>query len=163
MRTYRAIITKRDTRAYQDRPVDEDTLRKILTAGRMAGSSKNGQPCRFVVMRDRESIKALAGCGQFTTPMLGAPLVVAILLEPEGRPFDAGRAGQNMMLAAWEEGVTSCPVAVQDAECGRKTLGAPEGWHVAMVITMGYPTPGSPMSRGAKRLSLDELVHWEKW
>jgi len=80
MDTYHTIISKRDTRAYTDKPVPEETLRRILTAGRMAGSSKNGQPFRFVVLRDREKIKALAACGQFTGAMAAAPLVIAIVL-----------------------------------------------------------------------------------
>jgi nitroreductase len=163
MDAYKAIISKRDTRAYEDRPIPDDLLQRILTAGRMAGSSKNGQPLRFVVMRDRENMKRLARCGQFTGPMQSAPLAIAILLQEDGRPFDAGRAAQNMMLAAWSAGITSCPVAIQDVDCGRDALGAPTEYHVAMVLTMGYPTPGQPLSRGQARLPVDELVHWERW
>lgn len=163
MDTYRTIVSKRDTRAYEPRPIPEDVLQRILNAGRMAGSSKNGQPVRFVVMRQREQIMRLAVCGQFTTPMHTAPLVIAIMLREDGRPFDAGRSGQNMMLAAWNEGITSCSVAIQDEACGREALGAPADYHVAMVLTMGYPTPGQPMSRGQARLSEDEIVHWERW
>ena len=163
MDTYHTIISKRDTRAYTDKPVPEETLRRILTAGRMAGSSKNGQPFRFVVLRDREKIRSLAACGQFTGAMAAAPLVIAIVLRADGRPFDAGRAGQNMMLAAWTEGIASCPVAIQDEECGRKSLGLPADFAVAMALTMGYPVPGSALSRGQRRLALDEIVHWESW
>lgn len=163
MDTYKAIVTKRDTRAYIDRAISADVLHRILTAGRMAGSSKNEQPLRFVVMRDRDAIKSLASCGQFTAAIAGAPLVIAILLRAGSRPFDAGRAAQNMMLAAWAEGVTSCPIGIQDAECGRVSLGAPAEYEVAMVLTMGYPAPGQPLSRGQKRLTLDDLVHRDKW
>jgi nitroreductase len=41
---YTCIRSKRDTRAYQDKPISEDTLGRILQAGRMAGSAKNFQP-----------------------------------------------------------------------------------------------------------------------
>lgn len=163
MDVYRTIVSKRDTRAYQDRPVTEAVLRRIVNAGRMAGSSKNSQPCRFVVLREREGIRRLAECGQFTAAMAGAPLVVAILLQEGGRPFDAGRAAQNMMLAGWAEGITSCPIGIQDGECGRRALGAPPGYEVAMALTFGYPAPGTPLSRGNPRLPLEEVVHWERW
>ncbi len=163
MDTYQTIISKRDTRAYRSDPLTDETLRRILMAGRMAGSSKNGQPCRLVVLRDRERIEELARCGQFTAAMHAAPVVIAILLENDARPFDAGRVGQNMMLAAWAEGIASCPVGIQDEECGRKALGAPAGYHVAMALTMGYPEPGTPLSRGERRLTMDDLVHWERW
>ena len=36
MDAYRAVITKRDTRAYTDRPIPDDVLQRILQAGRMA-------------------------------------------------------------------------------------------------------------------------------
>jgi nitroreductase len=163
MDTYKATLGKRDTRAYQARPIPDDALRRILMAGRMAGSSKNSQPVRLLVMREREGMLALARCGDFTTPLQAAPLAIAVLLREDGRPFDAGRTAQNMMLAAWNEGITSCPVAIQNAECGREALGLPPEFHVAMVITMGYPTPGQSLSRGQKRVALDELVRWERW
>ena len=51
---YTAIRTKRDTRAYSERPIPEAVVQRIIQAGRMAGSSKNTQPCRLVVIRDLE-------------------------------------------------------------------------------------------------------------
>jgi len=163
MDVYETIISKRDTRAYLDRPIPEDSLRRILNAGRMAGSSKNSQPCRFIVMRDREAIARLAKAGDFTAPMLSAPLVVAVMLEEGWRPFDAGRAAQNMMLAAWAEGITSCPVGIQHVDEGRRAVGAPDNFEVHMVICFGYPQPGVPLGRGQMRRPLDEIVHMERW
>ena len=163
MDTYKAITSKRDTRAYLNKPVSDSVLHRILTAGRMAGSSKNSQPCRFIVMRDRENIERLAACGDFTSPMRTAPLVIAIMLQEGWRPFDVGRAAQNMMLAAWDEGITSCPVGIQRLEDGRKAVGAPENFEVHMVICFGYPEPSTPLSRGQKRIDMPELVHHERW
>lgn len=163
MDAYRAIVGKRDTRAYLDQPIPDDVVHRILTAGRMAGSSKNSQPCRFIVMRERESIEALAACGQWTTPMRTAPLVIAIMLEKGWRPFDAGRSAQNMMIAAWAEGVTSCPVGIQDEQCGRRAVGAPEDFEVHMVIAFGYPDPAVPRSRGMPRKTLVDIVYSERW
>jgi nitroreductase len=163
MDTYKAITSKRDTRAYLDKPIPEDALQRILTAGRMAGSSKNSQPLRFVVMREQASKDALAAAGDFTAAMKTAPLAIAVLLEEGWRPFDAGRAAQNMMLAAWSDGITSCPVGIQHVEEGRKAIGAPERYEVHMVICFGYPEPSTPLGRGNARLPLDEMVHQERW
>jgi nitroreductase len=160
---YRAITSKRDTRAYLDKPIPEEAVRRILNAGRMAGSSKNSQPCRFVMMRDRGNIERLAAAGDFTAAMKTAPLVVAILLEEGWRPFDVGRAAQNMMLAAWSEGITSCPVGIQHVDEGRKAVGAPENFEVHMVICFGYPEPRTPLGRGNARLPLQEIVYEESW
>jgi nitroreductase len=157
------IRTKRDSRAYASRAIDEETLQGILQAGRMAGSSKNTQPWRFVVLRDAERKRELASCGQFAQHVPGAPLVIAIVLTPGGGAFDAGRAAQNMMLAAWAEGITSCPVAMHDRECAARVLGLPDDHVVAIVITFGYPESEQSLHRGIARTPLAELVHEERW
>lgn len=159
----KCILTKRDSRSYTSQPISEDTLGRILQAGRMSGSSKNTQPWRFVVLRDQKRREELAACGNFATPMLAAPLAIAIVLAPGGSPFDAGRTAQNMMLAAWDEGITSCPVAMHDRDCAAKTLDLPDEHVVAMVITFGYPESKESMHRGITRNSLEDLVHYEQW
>jgi nitroreductase len=161
--TFRTIVSKRDSREYTGDALDAELLRRILTAGRMAGSSKNSQPLRFVVVRGREQAARLAKAGDYTRPLRDAPLSIAILLQQGQRPFDAGRAAQNMMLAAWEAGVTSCPVAIHRESEARTVLGHPEEFAVAMVLCFGHPRPGARLGRGAQRLPLKELVHEERW
>ena len=48
-----AIVSRREVREYDGRPLPEDAVRRILDAGRLAGSSKNRQARRFVVVRSR--------------------------------------------------------------------------------------------------------------
>jgi len=159
---YTCIRSKRDTRAYQDKPIPEDALGRILQAGRMAGSAKNLQPCRLVVLEDEARRKELSACGQFATHIVTAPVAVAVVIPKDGREFDAGRCAQNMMLAAWAEGVTSCPVTMHDADCASRVLGLPETHRVSIVLAFGYPAPGE-RRRSSPRLPLDELVHRERW
>jgi nitroreductase len=163
MDAYEAIITKRDTRSYTEKPIGEEALRRVLQAGRMAGSSKNRQPFRFVVVRDKEHMAELAKCGDFSEPLGPATAAIAVCLGPEGMDFDAGRAAQNVMLAAWNEGLASCPVRIHHEDCGREALGLPEGWRIAMVIALGHPDPSVPMSLGRARAPYDEYVHEERW
>jgi nitroreductase len=173
MDAYRAIISKRDTRTYTDKPIEEEKLRKVLQAGRMAGSSKNTQPVRLIVIRDREWLKEIATCGQFTQPLLAANVGIALCCPPAGSDFDAGRAAQNMMLAAWSLGIASCPTSIHDQACIREKLQLPQdvedeatgrkGWRVVVILALGYPDPKVPLSMGRKRVELDELVHQERW
>ena len=163
MDAYRAIVTKRDTRVYTDRPIEEGVLRRVLQAGRMAGSSKNTQPVRLVVMRDRDWLKEVAKCGQFTQPLLAAQVGIAVCCPPEGSDFDAGRAAQNMMVAAWSEGVASCPTSMHDQACIREKLALPQGWRVVVALALGYPEPSVPMGMGRERVALEDYVRWEKW
>jgi len=162
LNAYACIRSKRDTRVYQTKPIPEDTLGRILQAGRMAGSAKNLQPCRFVVLAEEARRKELAACGQFATHIVTAPVAVAVVIPQDGREFDAGRSAQNMMLAAWAEGLASCPVTMHDAPCARRILGLPETHRVAIVLAFGYPATDE-RRRSSPRLPLDELVHHERW
>lgn len=163
MDAYEAILTKRDTRDYEAREIPEDVISRILQAGRMAGSSKNEQPIRVIVVRDGALKTELANCGDFTEHLPTSPLVIVLVRIDGSRPFDAGRAGQNMMLAAQSWGITSCPVAIQRDDDARKVLGLPPDQIVAMALTFGYPTGGHVRSRGEPRLALEDYVHWERW
>lgn len=163
MDAHTCIRTKRDSRAYADQPISEESLQRILQAGRMAGSSKNTQPWAFIVLRDDERKRELAACGQFASHIPSAPVVVAVILTPGGIGFDGGRAAQNMMLAGWAEGITSCPVSMHDDECATRVLGLPEGHRVAIVLAFGYPASEESRHRGIARTQLAELVHDERW
>lgn len=163
MDAYEAIVTKRDTRDYDARPIPDDALRRILQAGRMAGSSKNEQPLRAIVLRDPEGKQALARCGDFTTHLPASPLVIVISRREGSRPFDAGRAAQNMMVTAHAMGIASCPVGIQHDDCARAALGLPPDQIVAMAITFGYPTGGRAVSRGEPRMPVADFAHWERW
>jgi nitroreductase len=163
MDAYKAIVTKRDTRAYIDKEIPEDVLRRVLQAGRMAGSSKNRQPFRFVVVRDRDHMADLARCGDFSEPLGPAKAAIAVCLEEPALEFDAGRAAQNIMIAAWNEGLASCPVRIHHEDCGRQVLGLPPDWRIAIVIALGYPDPEVPMSHNRPRKEWEEYVRWERW
>jgi nitroreductase len=82
--------------------------------------------------------------------VLGAKLVVALVVQ--GSPgFDAGRAAQNMMLAAWNDGVTSCPNGMPDREKTAAVLGLGEDEQVLTVLAFGYSArPRDPERRSAE-------------
>ena len=163
MDAYEAIVTKRDTREYDARPIEDGHLQNLLQAARMAGSSKNEQPIRLIVVTSAEQKQALASCGDFTTHLPASPLVIVVVRVEGSRPFDAGRAAQNMMLTAWAEGIASCPASMHKAEEAAKVLGLPAGYTVANTIAFGYPG-GIDTARPARpRKPLDEYVHWDRW
>ena len=60
MDTYLAVVSKREVRRYDGQPLPDDAVRRILEAGRMAGSSRNRQARRFVVVRDRALVERAA-------------------------------------------------------------------------------------------------------
>lgn len=165
MDTYRTIVTKRDTRSFTDQPIPEETVRRILQAGRMAGSSKNSQPCRFIVIDDRDVKEEVAKCGDFAAWIATSPLLIAIAVPDEGPrgEYDAGRASQNMMVAAWAERVGSCPVTMHHVECAREALALPANYRVAVVLAFGYRSKPQKSVPEAARKPFDEYVHRNRW
>jgi nitroreductase len=140
-------------------------LHRILQAGRMAGSSKNSQPCRFVVIDEQPVKDAVAACGDFAAWIPQSPLLIAVALTPEGTrgEFDAGRAAQNMMVAAWAEEISSCPVSMHHVDCARDALGLPEGYRVAVVIAFGYRAREPKRTPEAARRPWDDYVRHNRW
>jgi nitroreductase len=165
MDTFLVIASKRDQRRYADKEIPENVQRNILEAGRIAGSAANRQPRRFVVIADPKLRQRVAETVYEPDNILGSKLAIAIVVT--GNPgFDSGRAAQNMMLAAWTEGVTSCPNGMPDAEVTSQLLGVGEGERVINIVSFGYPDPPrSPDDRSAdewlaraKRKPFDQVV-----
>jgi len=164
MDTYRAIVSKRDRRAFLPRPIPADAMQRILQASRMTGSSKNAEPNRLVLVRDPERLQAmgaLSPLGKF----VGRSAATIVIVQVQEHPFDAGRCAQNMMLAAWADGIGSCPAHLPEPELA-KLLGIPPEVHVNRVIAFGYLDPertAAPSAVARRRLPLEGLVHHETW
>jgi nitroreductase len=173
METWVAIRTKRVVRRFADRPLDPGHLERILDAGRHAGSSKNLQRWDFIVIEDRERLRALVAVGPFARHLAGAAAAIALVTPDPHRPdaplsvmWDLGLAAENMMLAAWELGVGSCPVTVYEQETARGILGYPPDRHCEYVLSLGYPSDPADLDRDPRpggRRSLAEIVHRERW
>ena len=170
MNVSEAIRLKRAVRKFQDKPLPDDVIHDILNAGRRSQSSKNNQAWRFIAIREKEILKALSQCGEWAGHIAGAALCVAILTpEPTEKfqtMFDAGQAAAFMQLAAWELGIGSCPASLYDFERTRQILTFPPEWHLRIALSFGYALEEEKISAAPKkggRISLDEIVHWEKW
>src|SRR4051794_27345790 len=144
-------------RQVAERPLDPAAVERILDAGRHAGSSKNLQRWDFIVVRDRSLLQALANVGRYAGHLAGAAMAVALVTpDPfaEGQPqsvmWDLGLAAQNMMLAAWELGIGSCPATVYDQALARSLLGYPDDHHCEYLLSFGYPADPSDLTRAPR-------------
>jgi nitroreductase len=173
LETWQAIRAKRMVRAFSDQPIETDKLERILDAGRHAASSKNSQRWDFIVVDDREQLRGLSTAGPFAGHVAGATVAVA-LVTPDPRAagaslsimWDLGLAAENMMLAAWELGIGSCPATVYEEDIPRRMLAYPDDRHCEYILSFGYPADPSVLTAPPKpggRRSQDEVLHRERW
>jgi nitroreductase len=80
--------------------------------------------------------------------------------------WDAGRASQNMVLAAWELGIGSVPATVYDHALASRLLGLPDDRRCDFLLSLGHPADPAKLTapnRAGGRLPLTDLVHEERW
>ena len=165
MDVFEAVRTVLAVRAYQDKPIPPETVRRILEAAHLTASSRNGQPWHFVAVQDRATIEKLgelATTGRYTA---GAQLVVAVAMEDsEYNVSDASRAIQSMVLTAWAEGVGSNWVGwLGMLDQINPVLGIPREMKIIALIPFGYPED-EKLGKGKKRRRpFGEVVHRERY
>ena len=86
METWDAIASRRNVREFEDRPLPDEHLERILEAGRRAPSSRNWQPWDFVVVTDREQLKALAEVWRGAGHVAGSAATIALILADTDEP-----------------------------------------------------------------------------
>ena len=64
MTTLEAIKTRRSTRRFSDKRIEQEKLETIIEAGRYAPSGGNSQTCHFIVVRNKEVLAKLAELAQ---------------------------------------------------------------------------------------------------
>lgn len=184
MELFEAIRTRRSVRAYQDNPVEDEKLRAVLDAVRMAPSWANMQCWRMVVVKDRATREKIgdlsyvesyfASKGYKANPskkaLAGAPVVIALCADPSQSGVlwdqsyylvDAGIAAQNLMLAARGQGLGTVFVGVYDEEKLKELLHIPSPIRIIGLLPLGYPT--EEKKDGPKRKPLDEICFNEQW
>jgi nitroreductase len=163
MDAFETIRTMLAIRRYQDRPVPEAILRRIVEAGRLTGSAKNLQPWHFVVVQDRQTLQQLGRLARTGAHVAQATAAIGVAVDKT--PFavsDASRAIQSMLLAAWAEGVGSNWVGFGGLEDARTLLGIPPRLDLLALLPLGYPA--NPVGQGKKdRKPLHDIAHRERF
>lgn len=136
-----AIRRRLDWRSFAERPVPREDVIAILDAARWAGSGKNAQHWRFVLVEGREELKWLADHSPSGRWLAGAAFAVIVTTDPSYpyHKLDAGRALTNMQLEAWSRGIVSCITTGFDERAIRERYGIPEGRSIDLIVGFGYP------------------------
>lgn len=163
MDTFTCIRTRREIRDYLDKPIPDESLAKILEAGRLAPSSKNSQPWHFIVIKNKETLTKISKLTPTGEHIAKAPLAIAVLMDCAKLPeIDGTRTMQNMVLAAWDLGIGACWVTNFYEDGVKSLLEAPQRMKLITVMPFGYPTE-LRTNRKKIRKPIEEIVHHEKF
>ncbi|MCK4519043.1 MAG: nitroreductase family protein [Candidatus Omnitrophica bacterium] len=165
------VIKRRcSVRGYQEKPVEEEKLKSILEAARLAPSANNRQEWRFVVVRDREKRQSLMKVARNQVFVGEAPVIIACCAKTDNHlmscgqlsyPIDVAIAIEHMVLKAAEEELGTCWVGAFYEEQVKDILDIPADVRIVELLALGYPA--KPCPKHNDRLPLEEIVMYEKW
>lgn len=166
---YDLVRNRESIRNYDPaKPVDSDTLNRILEAGRLAPSAANRQPWRFVVVSSPEALEKVRPC--YSRPWFqDAPHILIVVGDIEAAwvrandgystlETDVTIAVDHMILAAEYDGVATCWVAAYDPIVLAEALSLRDNERVFGITPLGYPRAGFVKASNKKRRPLDEIV-----
>ncbi|MDW7674163.1 MAG: nitroreductase family protein [Bacillota bacterium] len=157
-------------RKFKSKGVEEEKLKQVLEAGRLAPSAVNFQPVQFVVLQEEE-IRQQVASTYSRDWLMGAPVIIVVCGDHQtawrrrdGKDhcdIDAAIAIDHMTLAAADLGLGTCWVCAFDSMSCSKVLGLPSNLEVIALIPLGYPADEVDINCHEKmRKKLDEIVHW---
>jgi nitroreductase len=150
------IKIRRSVRSFDDRPIEKEKMELILEAARLAPSSSNSQPWRFVVVEDKVLLKKITKAkplGPNVNKFLeNAGAIIACVDEPklfihkaadivnrDNQRIDVGIAMEHMVLVAAELGIGTCWIGWFSERKIKELLGIPEKKTVSVLLAFGYP------------------------
>lgn len=166
------ILTRTSIRSYENRDVEDEKIELMLRAAMAAPTAGNKQPWRFVIIKDKNTLKAISE--HFNTMKMAesAPLAVVVCgdmndtFPDDGRDYwveDASAATENMLLAAHSLGLGAvwCGIYPMKERIGylKKLLDLPDNIVPLNVVPVGYPAE-DPAPKDKWK---PQNVHNERW
>lgn len=161
------IKSRYSCKKYSSRPVEEETLVRILEAGRLVPTAKNLQEQHIYVATRPETLEIIDAV---TPCRYGAPMVLVVAFDkenvytyPGGKRQsgveDAAIVATHLMLAAANEGVDSCWLNCFDPDRLHAMLGLPDNEEILMLLDLGYADEeGKPLPNHFSRKPLSDTV-----
>lgn len=168
MNVIEAIKTRRSVRKYKPESIQEEHLKTILEAARLAPSAGNKQPWKFIVVRDKETKMKLAEKARKQLWIGDAGVIVVALAMDKKDPTiyerwaerDVMTAVEHMVLSSWELGYGTCWIGAFEQKDIKEVLEIPEKMTVINLLPIGVPDQ-KPEPRGRKAFS--EIFFAEKY
>ncbi len=179
MEIMKAIRERRSIRKYKPDPVSDGDLSEVLEAARWAPSWANTQCWKFIIVKNHDTKKKLAGTLSPGNPAFSsfteAPVVIVACAQlgkagyykgtagtdkGDWYMFDVALAMQNLTLAAHAKGLGTVHVGFFNAKEAAKTLGVSEETVVVEMTPLGYPAGEAKVT---PRKELNDFVYYEKF
>ncbi len=163
------LLSLRAVRQFRGDPVPPEVVDDVLEVARLSGSASNKQPWELVVVRDQETLQALAGVEGYAGHLAWAALGIVPVMageREEQEAYDEGRLCERIMLAAHAHGVgSSIGWFVRGGRSeAKRLLGVPQGRTLRTAISLGYADESARRGRGGPaRKPRDEIVHEERY
>jgi nitroreductase len=172
------IEKRRSIRKYKSDPVPEEKLNKVLEAARLAPSWSNLQCWSYIIVKDKDTKKALADVLPSGNPVRNAftqaPIVIAACADPERsghigsekigdrdwHVLDLGISMQQLVLAATNEGLGTCWACWFSEPKMKGILQVPDNIDVVALTPLGYP---DEEPKAKRRKALEELIYYEHY
>ncbi len=171
MDVYDAVRARFSCRNFLDKDVDPALLDKVLDAARLAPSASNRQRWRVVVVRDAAARAKLAQAARGQAFVGQAPVVLAFCSEGDNDhvmtcgqlsyPIDTAIFIDHVALLCTAEGLGTCWIGAFHEDQAKAALGIPDEVRVVELMPVGWPHAAGPSAK--KRLSLEEIVHRDRW
>jgi len=149
-----AIETRRSVRRYENKQIDDESVKRLLSAAMNAPSAANEQPWEFIVIKDREMLDAIPTFSPFARMVTHASLGILIcgdtrnVIAPGFWVQDCAAATQNLLIAAHALGLGAVWTGVYPMEghvAGfTKLCQLPEGVVPLAFVVAGYPAETPP-------------------
>jgi nitroreductase len=135
----------------EDRPLDEETLIRLVELARRCPSAANRQPLKYLIAwQPAQSAKIFphlrwaAALTDWSGPAEGQrPAGYTVILGDTriARNFhcDHGIVAQSMLLGAVEQGLGGCIIGSIDREGLRQSLDIPAHFEILLVLALGKP------------------------
>lgn len=174
MDTLTAIFTRRSTRHFDDRPIEDDKLRTILEAAMSGPSCVNSKDWTFIVVTERETLDKMAEAnGRPAQPLKEAVAGILVCGDME-RAFERAKdywiidgaiAAENISICAQALGIGAVWLGtwpqMDRVEKQKELFNLPASIVPHSIIALGYPKDDITAPRESR---YDEgRVHWNKW
>ncbi|MCM1187140.1 MAG: nitroreductase family protein [Lachnoclostridium sp.] len=160
------LKNRKSCRKFLSKPISMQDIYTILAGAQWAPSGKNGQPWRFVIVKESKTKNKIANCSIYKEWMTEADIFIVVYLDKKNsynykKDLQAiGAAIENICLQASAMDIGTCwigEILEKEADIN-KIINVPKTYELMAVICVGYAKEDNFR---ANRMELNKLIYKE--